>query len=95
MNQTHHEITEELYDDMHECLPPVYLESIDGIKYPRMMACSEACTHLDTVVLTTCYLSLDGKYYQAKCKVYKAEGQPIFDTYNAQWTRNNIAITVN
>lgn len=91
--QKHTEITESRYDDMLEILPPIFITHLDGNRI-KGFCVSEAYTHLNNggVVLTTCY-KLDGKYYTCLCAVFKNSDNPIRDTYNAEYTRDNYAIT--
>jgi hypothetical protein len=52
------EITEEIYDEMLECLPPQKWQTVDGVNIFRMM-------EYLTGNITGHYVSYEGKYYMA------------------------------
>jgi hypothetical protein len=91
--ENHVEVDGEKYYEMYEVLPPVYIKELDGLPIKNCFACSEAYTHSDKTVVLSVYYKKDGKYYETLAEVFKCDAAPILDTGNAQWSRDNIAIT--
>lgn len=88
----HKEITEERYYYILEVLPPLYISHIDGEPIHDGIACSEAYTHSNSVVLTVCYKK-NGKYYETLAELFSSDNKPIWDTYNYMYSHSNIAKT--
>jgi len=90
---THKLIDEERHDYILNVLPPLYISYVDGVKVKNGIACSEPYTHgKNAVVLTVCY-RVEDKYYEVDCEIFKADGTPIWDTYDHCYSSNNIATT--
>jgi hypothetical protein len=91
--QEHKEITEDQYDEMLNCMPPVYIIMLDGVKLERGFAVGEPYTMaIGTMVCTVCY-EKNGKYYMTKACLFKGNGAKITDINSQYYTRENIAIT--
>jgi hypothetical protein len=91
--QEHKEITADRYDDLLDCMPPVYIIMLDGVKIQKGFAMGEPYTHaIGTVVSTVCY-EKDGKYYMTEACLFKGNGAKITDINSQYYTRENIAIT--
>jgi hypothetical protein len=75
------EITAERYNNAFECLPPIYLRTIDGAFYREAFANSEAYTHNQRGVVLAVYFIHGGKHFEAFANLKTKEGKYIQDTY--------------
>ncbi len=75
------EITEDRYNDALECLPPIYLCSIDSTSYKDAFANSEAYSHNEKGVVLAVYFIHGGKYFEAFANIKTAAGSWVQDTY--------------
>lgn len=91
------EIKEERYDEMHEVLPPIYVNSIDGTKV-KGFAVSEPFSNKGELPTFDVFFEDGGKYYELAnaCTLKKDSGKDItFDDYNDQeWSKDNQATTI-
>ena len=95
------EVTEAIYNDMLEVLPPIYVNEVDGKKVEGFTV-SEP---MDSVILKgTCieyptfivFYKDDGKYFKVEAVLQNPiKGLITFSLYNAlEYSRNNIAIVI-
>jgi hypothetical protein len=80
-----HEVTEDNFHEMHECLPPIYLSHIDGQRIKFGFAVSEPLTHCEAGAVVSLYWEGEGKFFTAQGILANDEGTPVFYTENAVW----------
>lgn len=85
------ETTEENYQDMFDCVPPIWV-NIQFEKPVKGFAVSEPYDFQNGTVVCSCFWKQDGKFYTQKCEVRTPDNKPFTDSYHHQYGRGYIAL---
>ena len=85
------EVTENEMDDMLNCMPPIYVSTVDGIVVEAGFAVSEPISSHNGQPTFAVYFKMDGKCYRCECWL---NGVLDSNYDNLRYTRGNMAHTV-
>src|SRR4051812_32048764 len=93
IHSSHTLISEDRYNEMLGCLPPIYVYTIDGKKAEKAFAMSEAYTQDRNTLVFYVYYKAGDAFYETKALVWTGERKPLDDGFEHQYGRGYMAET--